>query len=102
MICRQDGPRLDILKGGYRLRHSRESKAYVEYLLISQLVVTVSFLPASWRDVRSRSSTPGPSDSSLGMQLSQGLLAALHVLAVRVYFLAPGHGRKDWSKLAEY
>ena len=72
VVCRQSGPRLDILRGGYRLRHSRESKVYVEYLLISQLVVTVSFLPASWRDVRSRSATPEPSKSNLGGQLSKG------------------------------
>ncbi len=50
---------LDILRGGYRMRHSLESKVYVEHLLISQLVVTVSFLPAPWTDFRSRTARPG-------------------------------------------
>jgi len=58
---------LDILRGGYRLRHSLESKVYVEYLVISQLVVTVSFLPAAWSDVKGRAATVGP-NSNLGAQ----------------------------------
>ena len=41
----------ELVKGGPRRRQAKELKIYVEYLLISQLNFTVSFLPIDWNSV---------------------------------------------------
>ena len=43
----------ELLQGGQKLRKSRDAKVYIEYLLISRLVITVSFLPIVWNDLQS-------------------------------------------------
>ena len=55
LCCRNVGEAADaeLMQGGQKLRRSRDAKVYIEYLLISRLVITVSFLPLVWNDLQS-------------------------------------------------
>lgn len=42
----------EILKSSHRRRQAKELKLYVEYLFVSQLSITVSFLPIDWSSLQ--------------------------------------------------
>ena len=52
LIRRDEEPGADLLRPGLPLRRGApEQKVYINYLVVSQLSITLSFLPADWREL---------------------------------------------------
>ena len=80
-FCRQqDGPNLEILRGGYSLQHLQETKVYIEYLFISRVTLTVSFLPADWANLQSAALSRTANLGNLYPLVAVHVVSALSVL----------------------
>lgn len=58
LFSRAQGIQSGFIPEGPRLKQARDMKVYIEYLLISRLVITVSFSPAVWSSNDSLASAP--------------------------------------------
>lgn len=72
----------EAIQGGQKLRRSRDAKVYIEYLLISRLVITVSFLPIVWNDLHSPAIAQA---THIGTLQPQGVFYHLNCLTFHDY-----------------